>query len=272
MIKARTLIQTALLLCLASLSLAQAAERSSEINAIMTETGFDKLVEHVPQFAHNTLKQSSGALEPKVNSALSQAFNQAFASAAVRKDVLALIQAHYDPKQGAAYLKQLRSPLSKKIVELERTSNAPESRDDFNAFAATLKTKPASAARLKQIARLDKATRITDFGVDMQAAFFKAVFTAINPVMEEDMRVGSSEMDKMVKEVRDSFNGAYREGTQLTYLYTFRNLSDQELETHIKQCESSSYRWGVQLLGNAMISALNQAADRASLLMSQNNP
>lgn len=271
MLTLKTLLHTALLLCLTSLSLAHATERDTKINAIMSETGFDKLMDHVPQFAQNTLKQSSGALEPKVNSALSQAFSQSFASAAVRKDVLALIQAHYEPKQAAAYLKQLQSPLSKKVAELERKTNAPESRNDLSAFAQTLKSKPASPARIKQIERLDKATRITDFGVDMQAAFFKAVFTAVNPVMEEEMRVGNSEMERMVKEVRDSFSSAYKEGTQLTYLYTFRNLSDQELEAYIKQCETSDYRWGVQLLGNAMISALNQAADRASILMSQNN-
>lgn len=271
MLTLKTLLHTALLLCLTSLSLAHATERDTKINAIMSETGFDKLMDHVPQFAQNTLKQSSGALEPKVNSALSQAFSQSFASAAVRKDVLALIQAHYDSKQAAAYLQRLQSPLAKKIAELERATNAAENRAEFNAFAATLKTKPASPARLKQIERLDKATRITDFGVDMQAAFFKAVFTAVNPVMEEEMRVGNSEMERMVKEVRDSFSSAYKEGTQLTYLYTFRNLSDQELEAYIKQCETSDYRWGVQLLGNAMISALNQAADRASILMSQNN-
>jgi hypothetical protein len=85
------------------------------------------------------------------------------------------------------------------------------------------------------------------------------------------MRVGDSEMEKMVKEVRQSFSSAYKEGTQISYLYTFRNLSDQELEEYIKLCESSDYRWGVQLLGNAMISALNQAAERAAVLMAQNN-
>lgn len=271
MMKLKTYILTTLLLCLASLSLAHAADRDTQINAIMAETGFDKLMEHVPEFAQNTLKQSSGALEPKINSALSKAFSQAFAAPAIRKDVLALIQAHYDNKQGSAYLQRLQSPLSKKIAELERGTNNPGNRDEFTAFAQALKGKPAAAKRIKQIERLDKATRITDFGVDLQAAFFKAVFTAVNPVMDEDMRVGDSEMEKMVKEVRQSFSDAYKEGTQLSYLYTFRNLSDQELEEYIKQCESSDYRWGVQLLGNAMISALNQAAERAALLMAQNN-
>jgi len=259
-----------LLLCL-FVPLASAADRDTVIKALMTETGFDKLIEHVPEFAQTTLKQSSGALEPQVNSALSKAFSQSFGSASIRKEVVAVIQAHYDAKQGEAYLQRLQSPLSKKIADLERRTNDPDNRDDFIAFAQALKSKPAPTKRIQQIERLDKATRITDFGVDMQAALFKAVFTAINPVMDEEMRVGDSEMEKMVKEVRQSFNDAYKEGTQASYLYTFRNLSDQELEEYIKMCESSEYRWGVQLLGDAMISALNRAAEHAATLMAQDN-
>lgn len=269
MMKLRTTLFTTLLFLFCSV--AGAADRDTDIKAIMTETGFDKLMDHIPEFAQNTLKQSSGALEPKVNSALSKAFNQSFAPAAVRRDVLALIGAHYDDKQGNAYLKQLQSPLAKKIAELERRTNDPANRNDFAAFTQSLKSKPAPANRLKQLERLDKAARITDFGVDMQAAFFKAVFTAVNPVLEEEMRVGDSEMEKMVKEVRQSFSGAYKEGTQAAYLYTFRNITDKELEEYVKLCESSDYRWGVQLLGNAMISAINQAAERAATVMAQNN-
>lgn len=269
--KSRYSLFTTLLLCITTLSLANAADRNGDVNAIMDETGFDKLVEHVPEFAQNTLKQSSGALEPQVNSALSKAFSQAFAASAVRRDVIAVLNSHYDAKQGGGYLQKLRSPLAQKISELEKRTNDPANRADFIAFNEALKSKPAPAKRLKQIERLDKATRISEFGIDMQAALFRAVFTAVNPIMEADMRVGDSEMEKMVKEVRQSFSEAYNEGTQRSYLYTFRNLSDQELEEYIKLCESNEYRWGVQLLGNAMVSALNQAAERAAALMAKSN-
>ncbi len=250
---------------------ATAADRDARINAIIEETGFDKLLEHIPDFAQSILKQSSGALEPKVNSSMSLAFQQAFSSSRVRADVYKVINSHFNDKSADAYLTHLQSPLARKISELEGSTNDPENRDIFATFVQSLETTPASPERLALIERLDKATRITDFGVDMQAAFFKAVFTAVNPVLDDDMRVGSSEMETMVNEVRQSFSEAYKKSTQTSYLFSFRNLSDQELEQYIELCESSDYRWGIQLLGNAMISALNQAADRAAIYMAQAN-
>ncbi|MFC1749126.1 hypothetical protein ACFL2V_10005 [Pseudomonadota bacterium] len=256
---------------LVAIQQANAADNSTQINAIISETGFDELLEHVPEFAQNILKQSSGALDPKVNSSMSLAFKQAFAVSRVRSDVYNVINSHFDSAQANAYLNQLQSPMVRRISELEGSTNEPANREAFIAFAQSLKKSPARAGRQALIDRLDKATRITEFGVDMQAAFFKAVFTAVNPVLDDDMRVGSDEMEKMVNEVRNSFSDAYKENTRTSYLFSFRDLSDAELEAYIKLCESSDYRWGVQLLGNAMISALNQAADRAALYMAQAN-
>lgn len=250
---------------------AVADDRNAQINAIIEETGFDKLLEHIPEFAQSILKQSSGALEPKINSSMSKAFKQAFSSSQVRADVFKVINSHYNDESVRAYLRHLQSPLVRKISELEGSSNDPKNRKAFSAFIQSLETSPARAKQLALIERLDKATRITEFGVDMQAAFFKAVFTAVNPVLDDDMRVGSSEMEGMVDEVRQSFSDAYKKNTQASYLFSFRNLPDQELEQYIEQCESKESRWGIQLLGNAMISALNQAADRAAIYMAQAN-
>ena len=94
---------------------------------------------------------------------------------------------------------------------------------------------------------------------------------AIEPVMEADMRLGDGELEKMVNEVRTSLEEGLRKNTRLSFLYAFRDISDAELISYIEVCESEEYRWAIQLLGNAMISAINQAADRAALAMSQNN-
>ncbi len=265
--KAVKSIFTACLLCLLCLQQANAANKNEQINTILEQTGFDKLLQHIPDFAQAVLKQSSGALEPEMNSALSAAFNQAFATAAVQRDVINVINAHYDESQATAYLNQLQSPLAVKIAELERSTNTPASQQAMRAYATELATKPATSARSLLVEQLDKANRHTDFFVDMQTAFFKAIFVAIEPVMEADMRLGDGELDKMVTEVRNSLEESTRNNTRLSYLYAFRDISDDELKNYIALCESDEYHWAIQLLGNAMISALNQAADRAANAM-----
>lgn len=255
------------LLFLLCLQTVHATNKQEQINKILEQTGFDKLLEHIPSFAQGTLKQSSGALEPEMSSALSAAFNQAFTTAAVQRDVINVINAHYDESQATAYLKQLQSPLAVKMAELERNTNTPTGQQEIKALAAKLQENPAPKSRSNLIQQLDKANRTTDFSVDMQTAFFKAIFVAIDPVMDADMRLGDGELDNMVTEVRESLEENLRPNTRLSYMYAFRDISDDELKSYIDLCESTEYRWAIQLLGNAMISALNKAADRAAMAM-----
>lgn len=256
-----------LLVCLLTFQQADAANKDEQINSILEQTGFDKLLQFIPNFAQAKLKQSSGALEPEVNSALSAAFSQAFATATIQRDVIDIINTHYDEARATLYLRQLNMPIAKKMEELVRDTNNPSNREDMMAFATALQNKPASDSRTALIERLDKANRMSDFKIDIETAFFKAIFVAVDPVMEADMRLGDGELDRMVNEVRTSIEDAVRSETRLSYLYAFRNISDDELTQYIELCESEEYRWAIQLLGNAMISALNQAADRAATAM-----
>lgn len=264
-------VKSTLVAALFGLSLMPAAHanQNNDVNEILEQTGFNKLIQHIPDFAQSVLKQSSGALEPEMNSALSAAFNQAFASDAVKRDVTHTLNAHYNAEHAQGFLKQLQSPIAKKMGELESRTSDPALRSDMESFAKALSNKPAPKSRSALVARLDKANRTTDFSVDMQTAFFKAIFTAIDPVMEADMRISEDELGKMVNEVRNSLEENVAYSTKLSYLYAFRDISDEELTAYIELGESADYRWGIQLLGNAMISALNQASDRAALKMQQ---
>jgi hypothetical protein len=263
-------IFVSLVLSLLALQQANAASKDEQINTILEQTGFNKLLQHVPDFAQAVLKQSSGALEPEMNSALSGAFSRTFAVESVQHDVLDVLNAQFDTRHAEAYLRQLQSPLYSKMAELERSTTNLANRDDIQAFISGLEKTPATETRSALVERLDQATRTTDFSVDMQTAFFKAIFVAVDPVMSADMRLGKEELEKMVDEVSTSLKEGLHNSTRLSYLYAFRNISDAELTQYIELCESEDYRWAIQLLGNAMISALNQAAQRAAVLMAQN--
>ena len=268
---AKSIITACLLSLLCLQSASATTSKDEQINAILEKSGFNKLLQYVPAFSQSVLKQSSGALEPEIGSALSAAFSQAFTTAAVQRDVNLLLKAHYNESHATAYLKHLNSPLSLKMAKLESDTSDPANREDIKAFSAALTNQPIAESRGQLVERLDKATRTTDFSIDMQTAFFKAIFVAIEPVMEADMRIGEDELDKMVNEVRTSLEEGLRNNTRLSFLYAFRDISDAELKSYIEMCESEQYRWGIQLLGNAMISAINQAADRAALTMSQSS-
>lgn len=241
----------------------------TQLKRIIDRSGLEKLIKHVPQLAHGVLKQSSGAIEPQMSSALSGAFNQAFQPDLVQRDFTAILRSHYDAKQASDYLQLEETPLARKVTQLERALNDPEQQKNLRQFAEQLQKKPAAGKRLALINRLDKANRTSELRVDMETAFFKAVFAALDPVMEADMRLGEGELQKMENEVRQSLQAPIERGTQTYYLYAYRELNDTELKTYVELCESSAHRWAIQILGNAMVSALNQAGERAAKIMAQ---
>ncbi len=126
-----------ILLCLLALQ-AQAADKREQIDTMLEQSGFNKLLQYVPDFAQAVLRQSSGALEPEASSALSAAFSDAFATPAVQRDVIEILSAHYDEARASAYIEQLRSPISLRMAELERSTSDPANLDDVKAFAASL--------------------------------------------------------------------------------------------------------------------------------------
>ncbi len=258
-----------LLLFTAQASAGQQEEANVHIEQLLERTGFNKLLDRVPDFAQGVLKQSAGALDPEVNAAVSGVFQRAFSRTNVRRDVVRTLRAHHNREQAQAYLNILDSPLALKMAKLERAPNQAENRSAFQAYVHQLKSEPAPAPRLALIERLDQANRTTQFSVDMQTAFFKAVFSAVDPIMDPEMRLGDGELEKMVGEIRESLGKDIRNRTQASYLFAFRDISDNELEEYVRLCESEPHRWAIQLLGNAMISALNQAGERSALLMAE---
>lgn len=263
----RAVTSSILALLLSISSISAFADQTSDVKEILELTGFNKLIQHTPAFAQAVLKQSSGALEPEMNSALSAAFTQAFASTAIAHDINRTLMAHYNTEHAQGFIEHLGSPIAKKMSQLESKTSDPSQQTMLRNFAEQQKTKPATMQRTALVQRLDKANRASDFSIDMQTAFFKAIFVAIDPVMESDMRISEDELVKMVNEVRTSLEESIVSSTQLSYLYAFRDVSNEELTSYVEMGENEDYRWGVQLLGNAMILAINQASERAAVQM-----
>ena len=81
------------------------------------------------------------------------------------------------------------------------------------------------------------------------------------------MKISNDEMDKMTDEVRQSIADDIEKNIHLSYLFSFRDLSDSELESYVKLNESAVNRETNQLLTSAIIAAINQAANRAAQVM-----
>lgn len=245
------------------LSMGQVHAQSDErnIDALMELTGFNDLVERVPEFAGETLSQTEGALDHQSHQMLELAFGESYRPELIQQDVEQILTERYQPGPMENYLAILRSPLAQEMAELESTIG---NTDEMHAFLDQLESNPPSDYRLALVERLDDANNATGFAVDMHASFFRGVFQALDPMLAPEMRLAEPELESMVQEVKATLEPIIHNATLVTYLYAFRDVSDAQLEQYVALYESPDAKWGVTLLDEAMLQALADAGDRAA--------
>ncbi len=246
----------------------QAQTTQASIDSILENTGINKLINASPRLALAALKQSAFAIdEPKVNSQLSGAFSNAFTPERIKRDISAQLSRNMDQPLADRYLDLLTEPLWMKHAKMERASSDPKNAQEMMAYAETLNQQAAPASRMALIERLDSANRTSEFSTQLQLAFFRSVFRAINPVLDADMKIDDEELEKMQDEVRKTIAGDIKKHVQHSYLYAFRTLNDAELAGYVQLSESETNRQSNQLLTRAIIHSIDKAAQRAARTM-----
>ena len=129
--------------------------------------------------------------------------------------------------QLSAALVWLRSPLArrKRVSEAE----ARETRESFEA--ATIKN-PPSRARLELVQRLDLASGTSDAAVEIQAAMMGALL--------EGLETPASVAATVVEQARPQFAAKTRDRIQMSLLYIYKDVSDEDLAENLLYLESEN--------------------------------
>ncbi len=247
---------------------AQAQTSQATIEQIIEETGINRLIAATPRLALAALKQSAFAVdEPKVNSRLSGAFSNSFTVEKIKRDISNQLSQQMAQPLADRYLALLSKPEWTKLAKMERASSDPKNREEMMRFAEALKQQAAPASRMALIERLDQANRTSEFSTNLQLAFFRSVFSAINPVLDADMKIDDEELGKMQDEVRKTITQDIKQHVQSSYLYAFRTQGDAELNRYVELSESKTNLEGNALLTKAIIDSIDKAAQRAARSM-----
>ena len=121
----------------------------------------------------------------------------------------------------------LRSPLArrKRVSEAE----ARETRESFEK--ATIKN-PPSRARLELVQRLDLASGTSKAAVEIQAAMMGALL--------EGLETPASVAATVVEQARPQFAAKTRDRIQMSLLYIYKDVSDEDLAENLLYLESEN--------------------------------
>src|SRR5262249_47864075 len=143
---------------------------------------------------------------------------------------------HHDRARGEAALAWLRTPLARRLLELETAALAPDAAEARSKYVDALPGAPPPPARLALMHRLHPAPRPPDSALEMTEAIEDAVPRATGPV--SGRRPGR----------RDAVQRAWRDErarmqAMASVLFAYRTLPDAELARYLAFAESPTGRW-----------------------------
>lgn len=243
---------------------ARAEDQKKVIEQVMTASHYDQHLQSITNFALAELDLRKDVINIADYKSLRNILADSYKVEKLQSDLTGMLQKHYDEKRFQQWLSQLQSPLFKKMIQLEERASTDAAFEGMMAYAQTLDKQPPSTEREALIKRLDKATSGTDLALKGQLSVLRAFLTAINPTLPENKQLNPVAMEHILSSTRSQLEPLLQEIALLTHLYTYRSISDKELEEYIKIYESNLGVWFSELHQRAVSNALSTAATRAT--------
>lgn len=150
------------------------------------------------------------------------------------------------------------TPLAQKINTEEMAASKPEAQAGLLRFMADLQETPPSEARVALIHEYEKITGLAELSTQIIIEVMRGMGESVNLALPEDKRQTPNQMEEEMEKARLDIREAMREQIIITSLYSYRNISDEELTQYIEFYKSETGKTEIDVSGKALIHVLKQ--------------
>ncbi len=206
------------------------------------------------QLSADQLASLSPDTREKFLAMFSDAVQQAFRLEVALPGAVASVQSDFDAKRFDAVQQQLATPLLQRVTRAERESLKSLAADpsNFSAFLTRLQRQPPTAQRLALIGREVEAMEAAD--PTRQRPAIVDSLDALPGALEQAQQL------TVTAPSTGSFAYLSQVSPTLSSLYTYRDLSDAEMERYLQFLESDAGRWYARAGHQAIIAAIQRAS------------
>lgn len=218
------------------------AKTSRELTlSLMEKCGVNEQIENVPEktkaevlecFKRN--EQMLGKITDQVIGDINGIIVTAFNPESIRSILADYISTRLSPEDMMSVISWLDSPLGKKITRMEEIASTPEAYTEMIATLPSLRLSADYEERLELVHEIDKSVKATDLILDrmlnMQVITITAMataFPAMNLPTEAAIRAN-------FEQNRNNISQAISREIALSILYTYRDISKDDLQEYIR--------------------------------------
>jgi hypothetical protein len=206
------------------------------------------------------LSEQRVRIPPENLAAASGSVRRAYDAGALEKAVLAGLESRYDARHAPTAHAWLQSPLGRRITRLEANSSTAEAAQAMREFALALRETPASPERVAAAKRLDEALGTTEFTVELTIVTSLGIAIALDATLPAERRSDREEMRARIESRREEFRSMFRPMSVVSFLYTYRDLSLEEIDAYLAFAESDAGRWYTDATTGAFLEAMTAAS------------
>jgi hypothetical protein len=184
---------------------------------------------------------------------------KAFAPATLKETILREFREKLPAEEIKAVLTWLDSPLGKRCTQLEEAASTPRAQAEMQQYAAQLQSAPPTKERVEIFREFDSATKATESSVEMAVNSQIAVTLALMAVLPSEQQKSLDDITREAEKRKPNIETAMRSHLLVSFLYTYRDLTDAEIRQYIdfaKSAAGSHYQSvGTAALKKALIGA-----------------
>ncbi|MBK5104611.1 MAG: hypothetical protein JJE42_10205 [Burkholderiales bacterium] len=227
---------------------------------VLAASGLKQQLDQLPQTLAASVRQSGKPQKkaaPALKQAIEDALAEAFAAGEFHAKVSANLKKNFDQKRLQALLKDFSTPTARSMIEMERSSAAPEERAKFARSTAATKLPPQRAELIK---RIDAATRASELAVAVASSTVNAL--ALGMAGENARK--SAAMDKKIEKQRAATAQKIRDATLLNLAFGYKDASDADLEKYAGIYEAENSKWLYGLVYESLLDEVKVASAEAA--------
>jgi hypothetical protein len=241
-------------------------EREALISEALEISGTKKALETIPDHIRAQLDARQTPLKPEEKTRVVKILGDAFRPDVLYGAVRAAFRGNYEPQRMSIVIGQLRTPLFRKVAALEVAASEPGAKQDLERFALGLQGDIPRPARVALVQRHEASMRSAELQIEMGVVAFRAVSRSLEPLLPSEKRPTARETDSAERSLRAQQDNLVR-AALVRWLYTFRSLSDEELNEYVAFSETDAGRWFVATQRKGLLDAMRTAMDAAARQM-----
>lgn len=210
------------------------------VGTLMDKAGLNKQLEDIRQLIEAGMAEANKetkSLTPEMLQEVNRLAASAFDSEKLKKGVHDHLQANLSEADTRSTLAWLDSPLARKISQMEEQASQPEAYTEMMGMADQLM---ANAGRVELVKKLDTAVKATETAMSAAVNTQTSLIAGLTSGLKPELRPTFEAIQSEVKKNKGQMQPIIEAHTVLSYLYSYKDLTDDEIGRYLAFAESQT--------------------------------